>query len=287
MARPAPFDQRWTLWGGGYGGVNHTSGDAIAVGSHDLTANTGGFAAGADYQLSPYSVLGFALAGGGSGWSIAQGLGGGHSDAFQAGVYGASSFGPAYVAASFAYSEHWVTTSHVGFGFETLTAKFNAESYGGRVEAGYRWGAPAGAITPYAAVQAQAFQTPSFSESDPLGDGFGFIYGGRTATDTRSEVGSRFDRAIAVDPTTLLGLRAKVAWAHDWVSDPSLAAVFQALPGSSFIVNGATPPTDLLLVSGGAELRFANRWSLIAKFDGEFADRAQTYAGTAALRFTW
>ena len=43
------------------------------------------------------TVLGFALAGGGTNWGLAQGLGSGRSDAFQAGVYGRSSSGPAYV----------------------------------------------------------------------------------------------------------------------------------------------------------------------------------------------
>jgi tRNA-splicing ligase RtcB len=52
------------------------------------------------------------------------------------------------------------------------------------------------------------------------------------------------------------------------------------------VVQGATPATDLGLVSAGAELRFANGWSLGAKFDGEFANRAQTYAGSATARYT-
>jgi hypothetical protein len=41
----------------------------------------------------------------------------------------------------------------------------------------------------------------------------------------------------------------------------------------------------LALASAGAELRFANGWSLAAKFDGEFAGHAQTYAGTGTLRY--
>ena len=40
------------------------------------------------------------------------------------------------------------------------------------------------------------------------------------------------------------------------------------------------------LSSAGAELRFANGWSLTAKFDGEFAGHAQTYAGTGTLRYS-
>jgi uncharacterized protein with beta-barrel porin domain len=63
--------------------------------------------------------------------------------------------------------------------------------------------------------------------------------------------------------------------------------VFQALPGASFTVSGAAPPHDSGLASAGAELRFASGWSLGAKFDGEFAARSQTYAGTGALRYVW
>ena len=58
-----------------------------------------GVAGGLDYHLSPDTVVGFALAGGGTNWSLAQGLGGGRSDAFQAGVYAATRSGPAYLAA--------------------------------------------------------------------------------------------------------------------------------------------------------------------------------------------
>jgi len=33
---------------------------------------------------------------------------------------------------------------------------------------------------------------------------------------------------------SFLPLRGRVAWAHDWASDPTLTATFQALPGASF-----------------------------------------------------
>ena len=80
---------------------------------------------------------------------------------------------------------------------------------------------------------------------------------------------------------------SRLAWAHDWVSNPALAAAFQALPGTSFIVNGATPAKDSALVSTGAELRLVNGVTLLAKFDGEFARRSQTYAGTGTIRYAW
>jgi hypothetical protein len=50
-------------------------------------------------------------------------------------------------------------------------------------------------------------------------------------------LGGRFDRLCCCSTPAL---RARLAWSHDWVSDPTLVPVFQTLPGASFIVNGAT-----------------------------------------------
>jgi outer membrane autotransporter protein len=228
-----------------------------------------------------------AAAGGGTNWSLAQGIGGGRSDAFQAGVYAATRSGPAYLAASFAFANHWMSTDRYAAFGDHLTADFKAQSFGGRIEGGYRFGTPIVGVTPYAAVQAQSFRTPGYSEVDGSGGGFGLSYNSRTGTDTRSELGARFDHVAAFDRNAVLTLRARLAWAHDWVSNPALAAAFQALPGTNFIVNGATPAKDSALVSTGAELRLVNGVTLLAKFDGEFARGSQTYAGTGTIRYAW
>jgi outer membrane autotransporter protein len=280
------FEQRWTAWGASFGGYNKTNGDP-AVGSTTATAHDYGFAAGMDYHFSPDTVAGFALAGGGTNWALQQGLGGGRSDAFQAGVYGATHFGPGYIAAAFSGADHWLTTNRIAALGDQLTASFNGQSYGGRVEAGYRYAAlPTIGVAPYAAVQAQSFHTPSYSETDLTGGGFGLTYNAMNATDTRSELGARFDDLSALGAMPLV-LRARAAWAHDWVSNPALGAVFQALPGGNFIVNGAAPPHDSALTTAQADLHLAANWLLSAKFDGEFAKGAQTYAGTGTLRYTW
>ncbi len=285
--KPVPvYEPRWTVWGGAYGGSNRTSGDLAVIGSHDLSASTAGFAGGFDYRLTPDSVVGFALAGAGTDWSHSQGLGGGKSDAFQAGVYGATKSGPAYLAAAFAFANHWMSTDRFAVG-DHLTANFNAQSYGGRLEGGYRFGMPYGGITPYAAIQAQNFHTPGYTETGLIPSGFALAFGSRDATDTRSELGARFDRVLAIYSNAVLALRGRVAWAHDWVSDPTLLPVFQTLPGASFIVNGATPAQNSALTSAGAELRLANGMTLLAKFDGEFASHSSTYAGTGTFRYRW
>jgi uncharacterized protein with beta-barrel porin domain len=283
--KPATLDQRWTAWGTAYGGNDKTNGDP-AVGSNTFTANTFGFAAGMDYHPVPDTILGFALAGGGTNWTLAQALGSGRSDAFQAGVYGTKYFGPAYVAGSLAFANNWMTTNRTALG-DQLTSSFNAQSVGGRVEAGYRYAVqPAIGVTPYGALQAQNFHTPSRTETDLTGGGFGLSFAAMNATDTRSELGARFDGLTTLNGLPLI-LRGRLAWAHDWVSDPALSAVFQALPGASFVVNGAPLPANSALASAGAELKLNPHVSLLGKFDGEFANGSQTYAGTGTLRYTW
>jgi uncharacterized protein with beta-barrel porin domain len=282
------FDQRWTAWGSAFGGTSMTSGSA-AAGTNDVTANNYGFAAGMDYHASPTTLYGFSVAGGGTNWNLAQGLGNGRSDAFLAGAYGKSYFGPAYVAGALAFANNWFSTSRNALG-DLVTANFAGQSYGGRLEAGYRYAVPVSnavlGVAPYAALQTQWFHTPAYSETDLSGGGLGLNFAAMTANDTRSELGAHFDELVTLDGKPLL-LRGRLAWEHDWIGNPGLDAVFQSMPGSTFVVNGAAPPADSALVSAGAELRLTANWSLAAKFDSAFAGTSQTYSGSGTLRFTW
>jgi uncharacterized protein with beta-barrel porin domain len=280
------YEPRWNVWAAGYGGYNKTNGDPV-VGSNDVVTRTGGGAAGADYHFSPNALVGFALAGGGTSWGLAQGLGTGDADVFQAGLYGKGYIGPAYIAASIAFADNWMRTNRTGPFGDQLQARFNGQNYGGRLESGYRFAVwPSFGITPYAAVQAQSFHTPAYSEADLTFVGFGLSFPSRSASDTRSEVGARFDTMTALNNMPLT-LRARLAWAHDWITNPSLNAVFETLPGVGFTVNGAAPAKDRALASLGADLHVTQNWTLAAKLDGEFASRSQTYAGTGIVRYSW
>ena len=73
------FNQRWTAWGSGFGGTSTTNGN----GSTNVTARDYGFAGGMVYHATPETAYGFAFAGGGTNWGLAQGLGTGRSDAFR------------------------------------------------------------------------------------------------------------------------------------------------------------------------------------------------------------
>ncbi len=286
--RRAGFERRWSVWGQAYGGWNKTAGDASA-GTQDTTARTFGLATGFDYRVAADTMLGFALAGAGTSWSVGAGLGSGRSDALQIGLYGSHSFGAAYVSGALSYAWHRMTTDRtVTAGPDQLRANFNAQSFGGRIETGYRLATPFVDVTPYAAAQLQVFRTPAYAETTVSGTGtFALSYDAHSTTATRTELGAWFDKPLALDGGHTLVLRSRAAWAHDHSTDQSVTAAFQSLAGSSFTVNGAATVPDLALLSSGAELRLAGGFSIGARFDGEFASRSQTYAGTATVRYEW
>lgn len=289
---PAAYAPRWDLWGTAFGGGNNVSGDPAGTGSRDAFTRAGAVAAGTDYRFTANSLVGFSLAGGSMNWSVI-GSGSGASDVFMAGVYGKHSSGPAYVAAAASYANYWMSTSRTVTvaGLDQLKANFNAESFGGRIETGYRL--PARFLnvswTPYGAIQAQNFRTPDYSEAAAVGSNqFALRYAGRTATAVRAEAGFNVDRLIAIDRGSELSLFGRTAYAHDSISNPVVAANFAVLgPTGGFTTFGAQPSQNLLLSSGGAEWRLASGVSFMLKADSEWGERSRTYSGTGRIRYTW
>jgi uncharacterized protein with beta-barrel porin domain len=99
-------------------------------------------------------------------------------------------------------------------------------------------------------------------------------------------MGLRSDKSFALQDSVLT-LRARVAWAHDFNPDRSIAATFQALPGASFVVNGAAQAPDSALTTASAEIRWMNGWSAMATFEGEFSNVTTSYAGKVVARYAW
>jgi subtilase-type serine protease len=282
------YDPRWGVWAAGFGGSQTTDGNAT-VGTANTTSSIWGVAAGADYRFSPNTIAGFALAGGGTNFSLSNGLGSGRSDLFQAGVYARHTEGAAYITGALAYGWQDVTTNRTVTiaGVDQLQAKFNANAWSGRVEGGYRFATPWMGITPYAAGQFTTFDLPAYAERVISGVGtFALTEAGRTVTATRSELGLRSDKSFAMQDS-ILTLRGRAAWAHDYNTDRAVTATFQTLPGASFVVNGARPSADLALVTGSAEVKWRNGFSLTGTFEGEFSDTTRSYAGKGIARYSW
>jgi outer membrane autotransporter protein len=280
-------EKRLHTWGATYGGYNSLDGDAI-VGSHNVIDRTGGFAGGADYKVSSDTVFGAAMAMEGWNWGLSGGLGGGRAEAAKFGVYGSTRWSDAYLSAAVAGGWYRASTSRtVRIGaVDQLESDFDGSTLGARLEGGNRFSLPGFGLTPYAALQLESVHTPGFAErsSSSL---FGLTYASETVTDTRSELGAWIDtRRVLGNGMTLL-LRGRGAWVHDFDPDRHLTPAFEALPGASFVVNGASAAGDAALASAAAELTLRRGLRFIAKFDGQFADGSETLAATATLRATW
>jgi uncharacterized protein with beta-barrel porin domain len=285
-----PFTQRWSVWAAGYGGSQTIDGNTV-LGSNNTRSSIGGVAVGADYRFSPNTLAGFAIAGGGTNFSV-NGLGSGRSDLFQAGAFVRHTVGPAYISAALAYGWQDITTDRTVTiaGTDLLHANLNANAYSGRVEGGYRlvtpWLGGIG-ITPYAAGQFTTFDLPAYAEQVLAGAGtFALSYMAKSVTDTRSELGIRSDKSFAMQ-NGIFTLRGRAAWAHDFDPDRNIGATFQTLPGASFVVNGATHAADSALVTGSAEMKWLNGFSLAGTFEGEFSNVTRSYAGKGVVRYAW
>jgi uncharacterized protein with beta-barrel porin domain len=96
----------------------------------------------------------------------------------------------------------------------------------------------------------------------------------------------RTDKSFAT-PNGIFTLRGRAAWAHDFNPDRAIAATFQALPGASFVVNGAAQASDSALTTASAEWNGINSWSAAASFEGEFSNVTRSYAGKGVVRYAW
>ena len=228
--------RRWSVWAAGFGGSQTTAGNA-ATGSNNSASSIYGTAVGADYSLSPNTIAGFSLAGGGTNFSVTNG-GSGRSDLFQAGAFVRHTAGAAYVSAALAYGWQDVTTNR------TVTI------------AGLDRCRPASTPTPirdaWRVAIASLRRLREASASRPMrrhssrpsncrpmpkarrreAGAFALAYGAKNANDTRSELGLRTDKSYALNDA-ILNLRGRLAWAHDFDPDRSIATTFQALPTAS------------------------------------------------------
>ena len=241
-----------------------------------------------DYRFSPDMVAGIAVAGGGTNWGLASALGGGTSDAFLVGAYAATRSGPAYLATSIAFANHWVSTDRLGVNGDRLKGDFIGQDIGGRIEGGYRFGDIFAGITPYAAVQAQVFQAPAYTETDTDNGPFALRYNAKDSSDTRTELGGRFDTTQQVSPISALTLRSRLAWAHSWVTNPSLNPSFPGTARGELYRDRCDASEGSLAGFGlGFDLNLTSGVMLSGKFDGEFGRDTHIFSGTASLRYRW
>ncbi|TYL87709.1 autotransporter outer membrane beta-barrel domain-containing protein [Bradyrhizobium cytisi] len=279
--KPSLAAPHWRIWASGIGGSQMTTGGNGSVSRSFATA------VGADYSLSPQTRVGFALAGGGTGF--ASNLSSGRSDLFQAGTFVRHTIGAAYVATALAYGWQAITSDHqvTPAGGDQLAPAINANAYSGRIESGYRIATPWLGVTPYAAGQITMFRLatnpgqPAYA-ADPSAT----TSGSNSFTDSRSELGLRAGTSFLL-AGGLLDLRGRLAWAHDFSATQSMPAVLQAVSPQGFVIGSTAIAPNSALTGVSLELRALNGWSAAANVDSELSSLVRSYTGKAVLRYTW
>jgi len=89
-----------------------------------------------------------------------------------------------------------------------------AQTYGGRLESGWRFGAKAFGWTPYAALEAIGYSAPAYGEmSNPAGGAFGLSFAAKSSASVRTELGVRLDGFTRVSVDADLITFGRLAWA--------------------------------------------------------------------------
>jgi autotransporter-associated beta strand protein len=293
IGRPAPYQPRWRAWLTGFDGTAKLDGEA-GIGSASLSHNTGGLAGGLDYQFAPDVLVGLAIGGSSSNFSVRDRITSGHLEAAHFGGYGVKTWGSLYaaLALSFTTFRNSTTRSIVGIGpTETATGSFGSNLFSGRVEVGAKQVFGRFAVTPFAAMQFAELWQNGFTETNPVTPGaagpLGLTYGSISASSLPTFVGAQFDTRFAFGNGMVLSPYARLSWVHEFHPNRAINAVFIALPGAAFTVDGPRRASDAARIDAGTKLAIRpNAW-LFASFNGEFSDPSQSYAGKGGVRVAW
>jgi autotransporter-associated beta strand protein len=290
---PPMLQPRWRAWLTGFDGTAKLAGEA-GIGSATLLHNTGGLAAGLDYQFAPDLLAGFAMGGSSSNFSVRDRITSGNLEGEHFGGYAVKTWREVYAVGTLAFGtfRNSETRSIVGIGpTETATGSFGSNLLSGRVEVGAKRVLGWFAVTPFAAVQFAELWQNGFTETNAVPPGaagpLGLSYGRTSVPSLPTFVGGQFDTRIGFANGMVLSPYARASWVHEFEPNRAINASFIALPGAAFTVDGPRAASDAVRIDAGAKL--AIRWNawLFASFDGEFSSRNQSYAGKAGARVAW
>jgi len=151
----------WDIWASAYGS-NTVAAANPDLGFQERTYDDRGFAAGLNYAVSDRTDVGVALSWNAAGFDLDDGLGSGSSDTVFVALRARTSTERGYLEGALGYGRSNVTTDRTVTmaGLDRFNAETTGDTLAAYVEAGYHMGA----FTPFAALRAQSFSTPAYSE---------------------------------------------------------------------------------------------------------------------------
>jgi autotransporter-associated beta strand protein len=273
------------VWLSGFSGSTVFGADTDS-GTQKLRASATGFAAGADWVITPRLTLGGAVSAGAAGLNLADGSHG-HAKALQGGIYSQYRFRPRVYgsfAAVLGQQDIDTTRTVTVSGTDVLTAKPQATLYGLRYETGIELRG----LTPYFALQDRLFQTSSYTETAASGAStFALDYASRSFNMPSLELGVRMAQDYALNRNWTITLSDKLALSHNFFGQWDTRAAFAAVPDSDFTIQGASPGSDAGLISLGAALRNRMGLAVNLRLNSTVSSKAQTYTGLVGITMAW
>jgi outer membrane autotransporter protein len=258
----APIPQnRWGVFVTGIGEFTDVDSTFNASG-YDLA--TGGFTMGIDYRIGSHFAIGLT---GGYAYTHAD-LVNNSSIAVNGGKLGlyATAFGSGF----------YLDTAVIGGlnGYDTrrtaLEGTASGDTVGGDlnvlVAAGYDWKKGGLSIGPTASFQYTLVGFGDYTESGSLAP---LAFPSQNAESFRTAFGMKASYDWKIGPIHLIP-EVRLAWQHEFGdTDYSLVSSFASGAGNSFTVNGPEIGRDSLLLSAGFAIRWNDRISTHAYYDGE------------------
>jgi len=170
---------------------------------------------------------------------------------------------------------------------ENWRSNFLSAGFGTNIEAGWRKQVGEGAITPFAGLQFAFLSMDAFDETSPDGGALGLSFDHRVITSLPASLGLQLDTTIGVGDGQSLQAWGRAAWVHEFEPDRSVKPSFEAAPGTSFVIQGASAAEDAVAVNAGLKMNWGNSTSMFAAFDGKFGDGVQSYGGDVGFKLTW
>ena len=283
---PAQRTRTWRVWATGFGGTETIHGDA-ASGSNRQASDIYGGSLGVDYQLTPNNLIGVAIGGSDGEFRVPTLATSGSTTGGHVALYDLATFGSFYGQSSASFSYYTNKTYRTALA-DTEHGTFDSHEFRTRVEVGRHFALGGASITPFAALEIAEFRSNGFTEGTVSGPGtFALNVNGQSAPSVPSFVGARLQQTMLLGNGMILSPTLQVAYVHEFAPQRTQLASFAALPGTTFLVDGARPSANSAQVKVGGELGLRANAALFANFDSEFSGRSQFYAGKAGLKLDW
>ena len=282
----------WRAWATGFGGADSYHGDGT-LGTAAQTSSIYGGTLGVDYQVTPNYLAGIAVGGSEGDFTVAGrattgSTTGGHIAFYDLATF-ASFYGASSTSASFFGNR--TTRNVAGFGGlagETDRGNFDSHEFRSRLEFGRHVDTLGATITPFVALEIAELRSNGFAETTLSGPGnFLLDVSGQSSASVPGFVGARYQGHMVLGSGLAFAPSLQVAYVHEFAPERTQIGMLTALPGSTFLVDGARPSRNAAQVKAGAELAIGPASSVFASFDSEIAGKDQFYGGKGGFKYVW